>query len=147
MFNRRAFLNFAAGTIFFSAGHPKVISKDRSVKQDVLLSFDGGTRDYGKMREILRFSDELSSITGERANFTFFMISCLYFSSIKRKTEINLNGNRRDIEGIIEMTQIAIDAGHDLGNHSVRHLHGENWSYQQWFDELSEFDGQIAGLF
>ena len=147
MINRRDFLKLAAGTTFFSFGHPKFISRDKIVKQDVILSFDGGTRDYAKMEKTFELSDELSLMTGKNSHFTFFLTSSLLFSRLKGKSNIGFGGTKKDIESRLKITQKAIGFGHEIGNHSVRHLHGSDWSYQQWIDELSEFDEQVAGFF
>jgi hypothetical protein len=115
-------------------------------KKKVILCFDG-SRDNSKWMSSISLSKKLSDVVGHRVSFTYYVNSAYFFTKIKGRSEIGYGGTKEEIDLRLKLVQEAINEGHEIGSHTVRHQHGHSWSYLQWLDELSEFDEHIAHFF
>jgi len=143
---RRDFLIAAGGMTLGSFIPNYLTAQESGAKRDVILCFDGN-EPLKKWRRVLDFGKELEDITQKPAHFTIFGNSCFLVSKGSGRSEIGWGGSKEDIDERVKLTQEAINSGHEFASHTVRHLHGGNWSYQQWYDELAEFDETIAKTF
>lgn len=139
MINRRDFIKSAAiGSFFLGTGK----SESNETTKKIILCFDGNKRPE-KWREVIDLGEELKDLRGY-ASFSVYGNSCFWYQNAKGQSEIGWGGSKEEIDERIELTQRAIDLGHEFGNHTVRHLHGGKWSYNQWAEELGEFDEHAA---
>lgn len=100
-------------------------------------SFDGSQR-FSMWIETLRFADELERRRGKSVHFTYFINTCYYALGI----EGSGIGRAESYDEVLvrrALTQQAINQGHEIGNHGVRHLDGTRWSTEEWRRELTEF--------
>jgi hypothetical protein len=139
--DRRGFLRLAAGIPMALAA---AVEADEVATREVILCFDGSgpAEKWGRLHEL---SDRLAELTGS-AHFTVFACGAQLLTQMPGST-IGAGGTPEEIEERLQLMQAAIDKGHEIGNHTVRHKNGRAWSYQQWFDELAEFDQYMARFF
>jgi len=112
----------------------------------VVLCFDG-SKSHEKLEDIVKFGDELTQLNGRPARFTMYANSTYWFTGGLGTPEIGYGGSKADIAKRLRLTQAILDAGHELGSHTVRHCNGSQWSYAQWDKELSWFDQHVAERF
>ena len=141
---RRKFLK-TAGLILGSLALDKNLVASEKEKKNVVLCFDGN-KGVRKWQWAIDLGNQLSDLNGEAANFSVYGNSCVWFSHLPGGSNIGYGGKQEDIDKCLEITQRGINLGHELGSHAVRHLHGDNWNYNQWLDELSEFDEHTKRL-
>jgi len=102
-------------------------------------AFDGSQR-FSMWLDTLRFAREIEKKHNERVRFTYFVNAC-YFDLEVEGSGI---GRARSWDEILvrrALTQQAINEGHEVANHSVRHLEGSRWTTAEWRAELTEFHG------
>lgn len=100
-------------------------------------AFDGSQR-YAMWLDTLRFARDIEEEHGERVRFTYFINAC-YFDLEVEGSGI---GRARSWDEILvrrALTQQAINEGHEIANHGVRHLEGSKWTTEQWRAEITEF--------
>jgi len=135
--DRRRFLKAMAGL-------PLALNASAGKGKDVVLCFDGcGPSE--KWRRVHRLSDRLAELAGF-AHFTVYGCGAQLLTKLPGST-IGSGWDPGEVEERIRLTQAAIDKGFELGNHTMRHKNGGNWSLQQWTEELGEFDALTARLF
>jgi hypothetical protein len=135
--DRRGFLKALAGL-------PLAVGAWAEAKRDVILCFDG-SGPLDKWRRVLELGDRLRAATGT-GSFTVFACGAQLVERMPGST-IGAGGSRAECDERLQLIQTAIQKGHELGNHTVRHKNGQKWSEQQWFDELGEFDRFAAEFF
>lgn len=116
---RRVGIDFSQAPLFFTA------------------SFDGSQR-YGMWLDTMRFARELGREHGAPVRLTYFINTCYFDPSIKGS---KIGRARSRPEALVRraLAQLAINAGHDIGNHGVRHDNGLRWSPKRWDAEFDEF--------
>ncbi|MEM4267449.1 MAG: polysaccharide deacetylase family protein [Candidatus Woesearchaeota archaeon] len=138
--NRRQFIKGLVGV-----GIDAVLGE----RKPLILCIDGISY-TDTINESLRLSRELSELSGCQTKFTYFINTVSLFETIKGGSTLGCS-SKQDISKRLELMSKAIEEGHEIGSHTVRHYdggkNGKNWSKQQWVDELSEFDGHIEKLF
>lgn len=100
-------------------------------------SFDGSQR-YGMWLDTMHFARELGREHGSPVRLTYFINTCYFDPSIKGS---KIGRARSRPEALVRraLAQLAINAGHDVGNHGVRHDNGLKWSSKRWQEEFDEF--------
>ncbi len=122
---------------------PVALAQHAEAKTEVILCFDG-SGPLEKWRRLHDLYDKLAEWSG-CAHFTVYACGAQLVTKMPGST-IGAGGESKEVEERLQLIQSAIDKGHELGNHSVRHQNGGGWGFQQWFDELAEFD-QFMGRF
>jgi peptidoglycan/xylan/chitin deacetylase (PgdA/CDA1 family) len=123
---------------------PMALAQHVGAKTEVILCFDG-SGPLDKWRRVLELYDKLAELTGS-AHFTVYACGAQLVSKMPGST-IGAGGEGKEVEERLRLIQHAMDEGHEIGNHSVRHKNGRSWSVQQWYDELAEFDAYMARFF
>jgi len=116
---RRVGIDFTQAPLFFTA------------------SFDGSQR-YSMWIDTMRFARELGREHGSPVRLTYFINTCYFDPSIKG-SKIGRARTREEAVVRRALAQLAINAGHDVGNHGVRHDNGMGWSSKRWKAEFDEF--------
>lgn len=100
-------------------------------------SFDGSQR-FGMWVDTMRFARELGRDHQQPVRLTYFINTC-YFDPTVEHSRIGRARSRDEALVRRALAQVAINAGHDIGNHGVRHDNGLRWSPAQWRAEFDEF--------
>jgi hypothetical protein len=109
-------------------------------------SFDGSQR-FATWIDTLRVARELGQRGGRPVHFTYFVNACYYDTRITGSL-IGRAASREEVLVRRALTQLAINEGHEIGNHGVRHEDGTSWPLGRWQRELDEFHAIIeAALF
>ncbi|MCC6522957.1 MAG: polysaccharide deacetylase family protein [Polyangiaceae bacterium] len=109
-------------------------------------SFDGSQR-FGMWSETLAFARRLRAAYGKPVHFTYFVNSCYYDPHV-RGSQIGRAESAEEVLVRRALTQQALNEGHEIGNHSVRHRDGSRFSEAEWRAEIAEFDAVMqAQLF
>lgn len=116
------------------------------VRTRVILCYDG-SKNHAKLQGITEFGDELSKLSELPARFTIYANSAYWHTGGLNGSDIGYGGTEEEIQKRIELTQKIIDAGHEMGSHTVRHRNGKKWSFEKWNFEISEFDRHVAERF
>jgi len=100
-------------------------------------AFDG-SKAFRMWNATMQFTRDLERDTGKHLRFTYF-INTAYFDTGVRGSWIGKSLS--DKESLVRMavTQQAINEGHEIANHTVRHQDGSQWTELQWRAELEEF--------
>jgi len=156
--NRRDFLKYALILTqlnsFASPSESEPIKQKQSEqkpfeskeKRPIILCFDG-SYNLNKWRKSIDFAKSLEDLTNEKVHFSYFVNSAYFFEKLEGRSDIGYGGTKEDIQNRLKLVQEAIDNGHDIASHTVRHLHGHNWTEEQGHKELEEFDSHLAKLF
>jgi peptidoglycan/xylan/chitin deacetylase (PgdA/CDA1 family) len=118
--------DFAGGPLYFTA------------------SFDGSQR-FAMWIDTLAVAREIRRDQGKRVRFSYFINSCYYDPTVKGSL-IGRAHSREEVLVRTALTQVAINEGHDIGNHGVRHEDGGAWPVERWRRELDEFHAAIDPL-
>ncbi len=119
-------------------------SKSERIK--VALCFDG-SKSHAKLKDVVNFGGELTRLSGLPAKFTMYANSTYWHTGGLGTPDIGYGGTEKEIARRVQLTQNILDAGHEMGSHTVRHCNGKEWSLKQWDTELCEFDEDVAERF
>jgi hypothetical protein len=100
-------------------------------------AFDG-SKSIRMWLDTMGFARELSDETGKELRWTYF-INTAYYSTTVQGSEIGRAASKNDALIRWAITQQAINEGHEIANHTVRHHNGQTWSNAQWKAEIDEF--------
>jgi peptidoglycan/xylan/chitin deacetylase (PgdA/CDA1 family) len=123
-------------------------AEDVFAKESLYLTgaFDGSKR-FGMWVDTMEFTRRIERETGKRIRWTYFINTCYYDHTVDGSW-IGTSGSREESIVRTALTQQAINEGHEIGNHAVRHQDGSEWSKEQWREEIQEFhDVTDASLF
>lgn len=123
-------------------------AEEAFVKESLYLTgaFDGSKR-FGMWVDTMEFTRRVERETGKRIRWTYFINTCYYDHTVDGSW-IGTSESRDESIVRTALTQQAINEGHEVGNHTVRHQDGSEWSVGQWRDEIQEFhDVTDASLF
>ncbi len=100
-------------------------------------AFDGSKR-FGMWVDTMDFARGIERDYGKPLSFTYFINTCYLDTSV---TGSWIGKSLSDSESTVRMAlmQQAINEGHEIANHAVRHQDGTHWSYDQWHAEIAEF--------
>lgn len=126
---------------------PLVITLPRSfVKTDFekkpfffTAAFDGSMRYSLWLREI-NFARRMKAAHERAPHFTFFVNAC-YFTTDPGPSDVGKAMTRSEVLIRRALAQIAINEGHEIGDHTMGHHDGRNWSKEEWARELDLFHG------
>jgi peptidoglycan/xylan/chitin deacetylase (PgdA/CDA1 family) len=104
-------------------------------------AFDG-SRSIRMWIETMDFARQLSRETNKRLRWSYFINTAYYFTNITG-SEIGTASSQNDAKIRWAITQQAINEGHEIGNHTVRHKNGANWSRDQWQREIDEVHAAV----
>jgi hypothetical protein len=105
-------------------------------------AFDGSQR-FAMWVDTMRFARALTADSGKPMAFTYFINTCYYDHTVKGSW-IGTSVNAREEIVRWALTQQAVNEGHEIGDHTVRHQDGSKWSLAQWRAELGEFHQLVA---
>lgn len=100
-------------------------------------AFDG-SKSFNMWAATLEFAREVKRDHGKRVGFTYFINTCYYDTEVTG-SDIGRALSRDETIARWAITQQAINEGHEIANHSVRHKDGGAWSKQRWETEVQEF--------
>ena len=103
-------------------------------------AFDGSQR-FAMWVDTLKFARTIKDTAGRQLSFTYFINTCFYDRTVRGSA---IGTALSDREQIVRwaLTQQAINEGHEIANHSVRHKDGSTWTEAQWKTEIDEFHAQ-----
>jgi len=143
IFNRRSAVRLLGGLL---AGTHLGFGATSSSRIKVALCFDG-SKSHAKLKDIVNFGNELTRLSGLPAKFTMYANSTYWHTGGLDTPDIGYGGSEKDIAKRVQLTQNILNAGHEMGSHTVRHFNGKEWSFKQWDTELHEFDQHVAQRF
>lgn len=111
------------------------IFEDQSFK--LTAAFDG-SQAFNMWVDSMLFARQLEKDTGKRLRFTYFINTC-YFDGLTQGSDIGKARSWEEEVARTALAQQAINEGHEIGDHAVRHKDGGSWSVAQWRKELKEF--------
>jgi peptidoglycan/xylan/chitin deacetylase (PgdA/CDA1 family) len=88
--------------------------------------------------DTMDFTRRVERETGKRIRWTYFINTCYYDPSVEGSW-IGKAHSREEVIARTALTQQAINEGHEIGNHTVRHQDGSEWTEEQWRKEIQEF--------
>ncbi len=107
-------------------------------------SFDGSQR-FSMWLATMELAREIRRDHQKRVRFSYFVNACYYDPTVKGSL-IGKAQSRAEVLVRAALTQVAINEGHDIGNHGVRHEDGGAWPVERWRRELDEFHAVMDGL-
>lgn len=100
-------------------------------------AFDGSKR-FGMWADTMEYTRRIERETGKRIRWTYFINTC-YYDETTVGSVIGKAQSREEVIARMALTQQAINEGHEIANHAVRHKDGSSWSVDQWRTEIAEF--------
>jgi peptidoglycan/xylan/chitin deacetylase (PgdA/CDA1 family) len=100
-------------------------------------AFDGSKR-FGMWVDTMEFARHIGRQYSKRLRFTYFINSC-YLDETTTGSAIGRAVNHDEALVRIALIQQAINEGHEIGNHTVRHHDGGSWTVEQWRAEFTDF--------
>lgn len=106
-------------------------------------SFDGGSSPFQSWVATLTFARELLTTYKKPLHLTYFVTTAFYDTTVTGSI-VGRAASQDEILVRWALTQQALNEGHEIANHTVRHLDGETWTAAQWRAELKEFQGLVV---
>ncbi len=110
----------------------------------VTASFDGSQR-FARWIDTLELARAIRREHGTTVHFSYFVNSCYYDPTVKGSL-IGRAMSKDEVLVRAALTQVAINEGHDIGNHGVRHEDGSAWPADHWRHEFDEFHATMGKL-
>lgn len=136
-------LSLAAGCTDSAPGHPFIDSAETAD-----LPFEGGplyltgafdgSKAFRMWLATMEFAREVESESGKPLRFTYFINSSYLDPGVERSW-IGRARSQKEATVRFAVMQQAINEGHEIANHTVRHQDGSEWTVEQWRSELGEF--------
>jgi hypothetical protein len=104
-------------------------------------AFDGSQR-FAMWVDTMKFARHIRDDLGKPFAFTYF-INTAYYDHTVKGSWIGTSDNAREETVRWALTQQAVNEGHEIGDHTVRHQDGSKWTLAQWRAELREFHGLV----
>ncbi|NRD46511.1 polysaccharide deacetylase family protein [Corallococcus exiguus] len=110
----------------------------------ITAAFDGSKR-FGMWLDTLGFARKMKRETGRSIHFSYFINTAYYDPAVKGVAIDPLDVPTTDEEARVRwaLTQQAVNEGHEIANHTVRHLSGRTWSDADWRKEIDEFHALV----
>ncbi|MFO0552652.1 MAG: hypothetical protein U0271_29950 [Polyangiaceae bacterium] len=105
--------------------------------QRFTAAFDGSLR-FGIWLRMLEFSRAMGAQYAKAPHFTFFVNACFYTTD-PGDSDIGKAMSRNEVLVRRALTQQAINEGHDIGDHSMGHHDGRNFTREDWLAEFGRF--------
>lgn len=106
-------------------------------------SFDGGSSPYQSWVATLTFARELYTKYHRQLRLTYFVTTAFYDPAVTGSA-VGKASSRDEVLVRWALTQQAINEGHEIANHTVRHQDGSAWTAAQWRAELSEYQALVT---
>ena len=106
-------------------------------------SFDGGSSPYQSWVATLEFARELGTKYHHPLRLTYFVTTAFYDPAVTGSA-VGKAASRDEVLVRWALTQQAINEGHEIANHTVRHQDGSAWTAAQWRAELSEYQALVT---
>jgi peptidoglycan/xylan/chitin deacetylase (PgdA/CDA1 family) len=100
-------------------------------------AFDGSQR-FGMWVDTMAFCRRISSEYSMPLRFSYLINTC-YFDRNVERSWIGTAKSREEEIVRWALVQQAINEGHEIGSHTVRHQDGSTWTEEAWRDEFAEF--------
>ena len=100
-------------------------------------AFDG-SKAFRMWHGTTEFTRDFEREFGKPLKFTYF-INSAYYDHTVTGSWIGTSQNAEESMVRFAITQQAINEGHEIGNHTVRHRDGTEWTAEQWRTELQQF--------
>jgi hypothetical protein len=104
-------------------------------------AFDGSQR-FAMWVDTMTFARKIEREHGKKLGFTYF-INTAYYDRTVRGSWIGTASNDREAAVRWALTQQAVNEGHEIADHTVRHQDGSTWSAAKWRAELAEFHALV----
>lgn len=104
-------------------------------------AFDGSQR-FSMWADTMEFARSIKRQFGKTLSWTYFINTC-YFDRTVSGSAIGTARSRGEEIVRWAMAQQAINEGHEIADHAVRHKDGSHWTVAQWRSELKEFHRQV----
>lgn len=106
-------------------------------------SFDGGSSPYQSWVATLEFARELGTKYHHPLRLTYFVTTAFYDPAVTGSA-VGKAASRDEVLVRWALTQQAINEGHEIANHTVRHQDGSLWTAAQWRAELNEYQTLVT---
>ncbi|MCY1022576.1 polysaccharide deacetylase family protein [Pyxidicoccus sp. MSG2] len=113
------------------------------------IAYDGSKR-FQMWLDTLELARRTQRETGRSVHFTYFITTAYYDPAVQGFAVDPLDVPTTREEALVRwaLTQQALNEGHEIANHSVRHASGQTWSEDAWRAEFDEFEQLLeANLF
>ena len=100
-------------------------------------AYDGSLR-FSLWTGTLAFARRMEQLHGQRPHFTFF-VNAAFYTTERGKSDIGHATTRDEVLVRRALTQLAINDGHEIGDHGMGHLDGRGFDEAAWTEELDRF--------
>lgn len=100
-------------------------------------AYDGSLR-FSLWTGTIAFARRMEQLHGQRPHFTFF-VNAAYYTTERVKSDIGNATTRDEVLVRRALTQMAINDGHEIGDHGTGHLDGRAFDEAAWTEELDRF--------
>jgi hypothetical protein len=107
-------------------------------------SFDGSQR-FARWIDTMELARAIRREHGKTVHYSYFVNACYYDPTVKGSL-IGRAMSRDEVLVRAALTQVAINEGHDIGNHGVRHEDGSAWPAEHWKREFDEFHATMERM-
>lgn len=106
-------------------------------------SFDGGRSPYQSWVATLAFARELGQKYHRPLRLTYFVTTAFYDTAVTGSA-VGRAASRDEVLVRWALTQQALNEGHEIANHTVRHQDGSAWTADMWRSELKEYQDLVT---
>lgn len=106
-------------------------------------SFDGGSSPYQSWVATLEFARELAQKYHRSLRLTYFVTTAFYDPTVTGSA-VGRAKSRDEVLVRWALTQQALNEGHEIASHTVRHRDGSAWTAEMWRAELKEYQDLIT---
>jgi hypothetical protein len=100
-------------------------------------AYDGSLR-FSLWTGTLAFARRMERLHGQRPHFTFF-VNAAFYTTERGKSDVGHATTRDEVLVRRALTQLAINDGHEIGDHGMGHLDGRGFDEAAWTEELDRF--------
>jgi hypothetical protein len=106
-------------------------------KTPINLAFDG-CGSSAVWADTMAFARDMKAKYSKDVPFTYFITTANFDPTVKDK-ELDAPRTESEARTRWALVQQAINEGHEIGDHTVRHADGSKWNEEQWTNELRKF--------
>lgn len=114
------------------------IEPSSEVADTTLTAAFDGSRSIKMWVDTMEFARDIKAKYGKALPIAYF-INTAYFDPNVKGSWIGKAKSAEEAQLRWALVQTAVNDGHEIGNHTVRHHNGEKWTDDQWQKELTEF--------
>ena len=101
-------------------------------------SFDAGSSPFRSWVATMEFAREIQATYKKPLRLTYFVTTAFYDTTVTGSA-VGRAASRDEVLVRWALTQQALNEGHEVANHTVRHQDGGMWTAAQWRAELKEY--------